>query len=399
MPEPADPHLFRPFRLGGVTLPNRIVISPMQMYEADDGLANDWHLAHLGRFALARAGLVFTEVLCVEPRGRSTYRDCGIWADAHVAPLRRIADLLRRCGSVPGAQIGHCGPKAARQKPWDGLRPLGPEDAARGEPPWRPVASTDEPSAENYHVPEALSLPEIGRVIDAFGQGARRCHEAGFDVLDIHAAHGYLIHTFLSPIANKRADAYGGDLGGRMRFALEIAEAIRVHWPREKPVLFRLSCIDRADGGWEMADTLVLARELRARGIDAIDCSSGGIRGANSLAVFDRIGGPPQGYQVPFAAEIRAKLAMPTMAVGLITDPHHAEQILADGHADLIAVAREALYDPNWPVHAAIALTGRQENQRQFSYWPPNFGWWLQYREKQQARRGAASLGADNPKE
>jgi 2,4-dienoyl-CoA reductase-like NADH-dependent reductase (Old Yellow Enzyme family) len=291
---------------------------------------------------------------------------------------------------VPGAQIGHCGPKAARQKPWDGLRPLGPEDAARGEPPWTPVASTSEPSAEGYHVPEALSLAEIARVVDAFGQGARRCAEAGFDVLDIHAAHGYLIHTFLSPIANKRADAYGGDLRGRMRFALEIAEAIRAHWPADKPVLFRLSCIDRIDFGWEMADTLTLAAELR---IDAIDCSSGGIRGANSLAVFDRIGGPPPGYQVPFAAEIRTKLGMPTMAVGLITDPRHAERILADGQADLIAVAREALYDPNWPLHAAIALAGRQDNQRQFGYWPPNYGWWLQYREKQQARRGTASAG------
>jgi len=390
MTDLARTHLFSPFTLRGVTIPNRVVVAPMQMYEADDGFANDWHLAHLGRFAMARAGLVFTEVLCVEPRGRSTYRDCGIWKDEHIAPLQRIAALLRRCGTVPGAQIGHCGPKAARQTPWAGLRPLGPADASRGEPPWTPVASTDEPSAEGYHVPEALSGAEIARVVDAFGQGARRCAEAGFDVLDVHAAHGYLIHTFLSPVSNKRADGYGGDLKGRMRFALEIAEAIRVHWPRDKPILFRLSCIDRYEAGWEMADTLVLAAALRDRGIDAIDCSSGGIRGANSLAAFDRVGGPPPGYQVPFAAEIRARLAMPTMAVGLITDPHHAEHILAEGQADLIAIAREALYDPNWPLHAAIALAVKQDNQRQFGYWPPNYGWWLQYREKQQARREAA---------
>lgn len=385
----ANSRLFSPFTLGGVTLPNRIVIAPMQMYEAEDGFANDWHLAHLGRFAIARAGLVFTEVLCVEPRGRSTYRDCGIWKDEHIAPLARVAALLRRCGSVPGAQIGHCGPKAARQKPWDGLRPLGPEDAVRGEPPWTPVASTAEPSADGYHVPAALTLAEIAAVVDMFGQGARRVAAAGFDVLDIHAAHGYLIHSFLSPIANKRSDAYGGDRQGRMRFALEIAEAVRAHFPRPKPILFRLSCIDRIDSGWDMADTLVLAAELRARGIDAIDCSSGGIRGANSLAVFDKIGGPPPGYQVPFAAEIRGKLGMPTMAVGLITEPTHAEDILAQGQADLVAIGREALYDPNWPLHAAIALAGKRDNQRQFGYWPPNYGWWLQYREKQQARRPA----------
>ncbi|MBL8671493.1 MAG: NADH:flavin oxidoreductase/NADH oxidase [Alphaproteobacteria bacterium] len=389
MPGLDDVMLFKPLTLRGVTIPNRVVIAPMQMYMATkDGFYTDWHLVHLGRYAIGKAGLIFTEVLCVEPRGRSTYSDAGIWDDAHVGPLKRVADFLRSCGSVPGVQIGHCGPKAARQRPHEGLKPLGPAEAAKGEPPWTPVASTDEPSDAGYHVPHALTTSEVQDLVATFGRCAARV-APHFDVLDIHAAHGYLIHTFLSPIANKRTDRYGGDRQGRMRFALEIAEAVRAAWPQDKPIFFRLSCIDRAPGGWEMPDTLALAQELRARGIDVIDCSSGGIRGANSIAIFKKIGPPAPGYQVPFAAEVKKTLGMPTMAVGLIAEAKHAEAILRAGDADLVAIAREALANPHWALHASNEL--QADPNFTFDYWPPNHAWWLQYREeiRRMGRTGA----------
>jgi len=369
--------LLSPFTLRGVTLPNRIVVSPMQMYMAGpDGACTDWHLVHLGKYANARWGMVFTEVLCVEPRGRSTYSDAGIWSDDHVAPLRRIADFIRAQGSVPAAQIGHCGPKASRQRPFEGLQPLTPADAARGEPPWQGVAATAEPSAPGYPEPHALTPAEIAEVVAAFGAGARRCREAGFDVLDIHAAHGYLIHSFLSPLGNKRTDTYGGSPAGRMRIALEIAEALRAEWPDEKPILFRLSCVDRFEGGLEIGDTIALARELHPRGVDAIDCSAGGIKGPNSL--FSLTQPPSPGFQVPLADAVRRGAEMPTMAVGMIMDPHHAEQILQEGKADLIALGREALNDPHWALHAARALSEGQT----YEAWPPNMGWWLEVRQR-----------------
>jgi 2,4-dienoyl-CoA reductase-like NADH-dependent reductase (Old Yellow Enzyme family) len=369
--------LLSPFTLRGVTLPNRMVVSPMQMYMAGpDGLCTDWHLVHLGKYANARWGMIFTEVLCVEPRGRSTYSDAGIWADDQIAPLRRISDFIRAQGSVPAVQIGHCGPKASRQRPFEGLQPLGEADAMRGEPPWQPVAATAEPSAPGYPVPHSLSASEIGELVAAFGAAARRCHQAGFDVLDVHAAHGYLIHSFLSPLGNKRTDGYGGSPAGRMRLALEVAEALRAEWPAEKPILFRLSCIDRFEGGIEIEDTIALARELQARGIDAIDCSAGGIKGPNSL--FSMTQPPSPGFQVPLADAVRRGVGMPTMAVGMIMDPHHAETILQEDRADLIALGREALSNPHWALHAARALTEGQT----YDAWPPNMGWWLEVRQR-----------------
>jgi len=369
--------LLSPFTLRGVTLPNRMVVSPMQMYMAGpDGRCTDWHLVHLGKYANARWGVVFTEVLCVEPRGRSTYSDAGIWADDHIVPLRRISDFIRAQGSVPAAQIGHCGPKASRQRPFEGLQPLREADAAHGEPPWQPVAATAEPSAPGYPVPHSLSAPEIAGLVAAFGAAARRCDQAGFDVLDVHAAHGYLIHSFLSPLGNKRTDCYGGSPAGRMRFALEIAEALRAGWPAEKPILFRLSCIDRFEGGLEIEDTIALARELQVRGVDAIDCSAGGIKGPNSL--FSMTQPPSPGFQVPLADAVRRGANMPTMAVGMIMDPHHAEAILQEGKADLIALGREALSNPHWALHAARALTEGQT----YDAWPPNMGWWLEVRQR-----------------
>ncbi len=374
--------LLSPFVLRGVTLPNRMVVSPMQMYmTGPDGRYTDWHMVHLGKYAIARFGTVFTEVLCVEPRGRSTYSDAGIWSDDHIPPLKRVADFIRAQGSVPAAQIGHCGPKASRQRPFEGLQPLGPTDNARGEPPWQAVSATREASAPGYQTPHALTIPEIEALVAAFGEAARRCDEAGFDVLDVHAAHGYLIHSFLSPIGNRRTDAYGEDRAGRNRFALEIAEALRRNWPEEKPILFRLSCIDRVEGGLEIEDTVALARELRSRGIDAIDCSSGGIKGPNSLFSLAAKGPPSPGFQVPLAHAVRQGTDMPTMAVGMIVDPHHAEKILRDGKADLIAIAREALFNPHWALHAAHVLS----EEPTFDAWPPNMGWWLEVRQRMSA--------------
>lgn len=382
---PPAARLFSPFGLRGVTFPNRVVIAPMQMYRTGpDGLATDWHFQHLAKYAVGGAGTVMTEALIVDPVGRNTYGDCGIWSDDHVPPLRRVADFLRAQGAVPAAQLHHAGPKSARQRPWEGLGPLGEAEAARGEPPWQPVSSSDSPSVPGWHAPRAMTVDEIRRLVDDYGRAARRVRDAGFDVLDIHAAHGYLIHTFLSPVANHREDAYGGDLDGRMRFALEIAESVRAEWPADRPLFFRISCVDwrkdlddRTDG-WTIEDSIALARALAARGVDLIDCSSGGIRAENSLMDYaKRRKKLTRGFQVPHAAAIRAATGIPTMAVGVILDGPQAERILADGSADLIAIGREALNDPHWALHAARALGIDPD----WSRWPPSYGWWLNLRE------------------
>ncbi|MBV8914056.1 MAG: NADH:flavin oxidoreductase/NADH oxidase [Acetobacteraceae bacterium] len=378
--------LFSPWRLRGVTFPNRVVVAPMQMYKTGpDGKATDWHFQHLAKYAVGGAGTVMTEALIVDPIGRNTYGDCGIWSDEHVPPLRRIADFLREQGAVPAAQLHHAGPKSSRQRPWEGLGPLGEAETARGEPPWQPVSSSASATISGWHQPRAMSLDEIKRLLDAYAQGARRVAEAGFDVLDIHAAHGYLIHSFLSPVANQREDEYGGSLEGRMRLALEIAEAVRSNWPGDKPLFFRLSCVDwRADldtrtDGWTIEDSFVLARALREGGVDLIDCSSGGIRAENSIMDFvKRRKKLKRGHQVPYAEAIRREVGIPTMAVGVILDGPQAEAILQAGQADLIAVAREVLTDPHWALHAAQAI----EDRESWSKWPPSYGWWLELRER-----------------
>ena len=371
--------LFSPWRLRGVQFPNRVVISPMQMYLARDGVADDWHFQHLAKYAVARAGCVFTEVLCVEPRGRNTHWDLGIWNDRQVPPLVRIREFVESCGAVAAAQIGHCGGKASRQRPFDGHGPLGEADAARGEPPWTPVGPIAEPSAPGYHMPHELTTAEIGDIVDTFTDATRRVAQAGFRFLEVHAAHGYLIHSFYSPISNRRRDGYGGDRRGRMRLALEIAEAVRGHWPEDLPLSFRLSCVDGLDGGWTMEDTIALARELQQRGVDAIDCSSRGVRGATSLANLEAARRPARaGYQVPYAEELRRETGIPTMAVGLILTPRQAERILESGQADLVLLAREALYDPHWVLHAAREL----EDDPGWDLWPPSWGWWLAQRDR-----------------
>ena len=361
--------LFEPLQLRGITMRNRIAVSPMQVYMAGrDGTANDWHLQHLGKFAAGGAGLVFTEGLIVDPIGRSSYSDCGLWSDTQIAPLRRITDFIRLQGGVAGAQLHHAGPKAARRRAWDGFGALDDEDAAKGEPPWKPVGVSEARTLAKYHAPRPLSDYEVSAIPEMFAQAARRADAAGFDVVEVHAAHGYLIHSFLSPVSNTRSGPYGGSLEARMRLALDVAEAARQVWPARKPLFFRLSCVDGVEDGWTIEDSVTLARELLKRGVDVIDCSSGGVRSATSAA-----GKPEPGYQVPYAERIRRDAGIATMAVGLIIGARQAEDILQRGDADIVAIGRSALEDPNWPLRAAHALGADPDR----AMWPAPYAWGL----------------------
>ena len=375
---PSRPRLFTPLALRGVTLKNRIVISPMCQYSAVDGHANDWHLVHLGRFALGGAGMVFTEATAVEARGRITHGDLGLWEDGQIAGLSRVANFLRAHGAVPAIQLAHAGRKASMQRPWHGNGPLDERDRARGDLPWQVVAPSALPLDEGWLVPHELSVAEIAALQDAWRRAARRALAAGFDVLEMHSAHGYLGHEFLSPLSNRRGDRYGGDLAGRMRFTLETAEAVREVWPQDKPLFVRVSSVDGLEGGWTIEDTVTLARELAARGVDVVDCSSGGLAGSATAARVKR--GP--GFQVPFAERVRREAGVKTMAVGLILEAQQAEAILEAEQADLIAIGREALYDPSWALHAEAALG----LQGEFESWPVQSGWWLERRRRSMLR-------------
>jgi 2,4-dienoyl-CoA reductase-like NADH-dependent reductase (Old Yellow Enzyme family) len=344
------PLLFTPLTLRGVTLPNRVVVSPMCQYVAVDGQVQDWHYAHHARFALGGVGLAFVEATGVTRDGRITHGCTGLWEDAQIPGLRRITELYRAHGVVPGIQIGHAGRKASTQRPWEGNAPLGPKDA---DPPWTTVAPSALPVGEGWHVPHALSRAEILEIVEAFRAAARRALEAGFDVIEIHGAHGYLIHSFVSPISNRRNDEFGGDAEGRMRVPVMIAEAIRSVWPAEKPLFYRASVIDDVEGGLTEADTIALALKLKAAGVDVIDCSARGVLGAVTLSKTFR---PSLGYQVPLAEAVRRGAGIATMAVGLIVEPRQAEAVLTDGKADLIAMGRELLADPNWVYRAAREL-------------------------------------------
>jgi 2,4-dienoyl-CoA reductase-like NADH-dependent reductase (Old Yellow Enzyme family) len=380
--------LFEVFRHRDVELSNRVVISPMQQYAAEpSGLVNDWHFVHLTKMAVGGAGLVFTEALAVEPKARLTHGDLGIWSDDHIPGLSRVAESIRANGAIPGAQLIHAGRKASMSRPWHGYVPLTEDDAReRGESPWQTISSTATPANPGWHVPTALDEAGIEEVLGFFEQAARRADRAGFDVLDIHGAHGYLIHCFLSPLANERSDRYGGSLENRMRFAIQVAEAVRRGWPSEKPLYYRLSCVDGIDGGWDLDDSVALARCLKECGVDVIDCSSGGLTQRATPAIIPRA----PGFQVPYAARIRRDAEIPTMAVGLITDPFHAEEIVASGDADLIAIGRESLFNPHWAHHAAQAL-GADPG---FEDWAPQYGWWLYRRER--ARQAAEDASADH---
>lgn len=369
-PAPSRPLLFTPLTIRGITLPNRTVVAPMVQYRARDGIPGDFHFVHLGKFALGRFGTVMTEAISVEARGRVTHACPGIWNDEQVPAWRRIAGYIRAEGSVPAIQLAHSGRKGATHRAQENTRPYDAKDA------WPVVGPTTEPTSAGRHVPHALTADEIAGIVQAFAGAARRADAAGFDVVEIHSAHGYLLASFLSPISNTRNDQYGGDRAGRMRFSLEVTRAVRSVWPQHKPLFFRVSALDGADG-WNLDDTVALALELKALGVDIVDCSSGGLTGTATAAPIPR----HPGFQVPFAAAVR-RAGVPSMAVGLILDGAQAEKILQDGDADLIAIGRQALYDPFWALHAAEAL-GCDPG---FGMWPDEYGWWLAKRSQSLVR-------------
>jgi 2,4-dienoyl-CoA reductase-like NADH-dependent reductase (Old Yellow Enzyme family) len=361
--------LFSPLQLRGVDVKNRVVVAPMHQYSGVKGFPTDWHLMNAGRFAVGGAGLVFIESTKVERRGCGTVGDLGLWDDVFVPEFRRLADFIRQHGSVPGIQLGHSGRKARRFRPWEGGRPLEPSAEIDDWDDWELVA----PSAladEGEPLPRALGAEEIQGVVENWGRAAARADAAGFEVLEIHGAHGYLIHEFLSPLANRRNDGYGGSDRNRMRLAIEVTECVRANWPQEKPLFLRLSVEDGA--GWGLEESVALARTVKDLGVDVIDCSSGGMTGSPVLTA-----GPVRyGYQVPYAEKIRAEAEIMSMAVGLIVHADQAEAILQEGQADLIALARELLYNPNWPMDAAAKL-GLDDP---FELMPSPYSFWLSKR-------------------
>ncbi|HTG97757.1 MAG TPA: NADH:flavin oxidoreductase/NADH oxidase [Burkholderiales bacterium] len=368
--------LFEEIRIRDVRIRNRIVVSPMCQYSAQDGHVTDWHLVHLGKFAQGGAGAVFVEATAVEKRGRITHGDTGIWDDAHIPGLRRIAEFVKSQGATPAIQLAHAGRKASMARPWYGNGPLTQADADRGDKAWSIVAPGETPLGDEWLKPRPLQKGDLEVVKKAFVSAARRAHAAGFEIAELHSAHGYLLHTFLSPLTNTRSDEYGGSLDNRMRFPLEVAKEVRNTWPAGKPLFVRVSSIDDVEGGWSLEDTIAFAKKLKAAGVDVIDCSSGGIMGSATAATKTLLPRVP-GFQLPFSERIRKDAGIATMAVGLILTAQQAEEALQAGRADLIAIGREALYDPNWPAHAAAALGADPE----FRSWPVQYGWWLTRRE------------------
>lgn len=361
------PVLSAPLDIREMRLKNRLVISPMCMYSAVDGCAGNFHLAHLGRFALGGAGLVFVEATAVSRVGRITSGCLGLWSDEQELALTRVVQALHDGGTAVGIQLNHSGRKGSAQRPWEGMGSL-QQVNSRGA--WETVGATTEPIGPGWPPVHALDHAEIVQIVGEFAAAAGRANRAGFDVLEIHCAHGYLIHQFLSPISNKRNDRYGGSLASRMRFALEVIEATRAAWPAAKPLFARLSVIDGIDAGWSSDDSVVFARELKFRGVDVIDCSSGGMK----LPTGQRIDTSVKGFHVPYAQEIRARVDIATIAVGLITDIEYARSIVKDGKADLIGLGRTALADSHWPARALQA----EEGVGSWNGWPHQHRWWLE---------------------
>lgn len=366
----SETKLFSELSLRDVSLKNRIVASPMWQYAGRDGFPTDWHLMHLGRLADGGAGLVFQEGTNVERRGRGTIGDLGLWDDAFIEPLARIVRLIRANGATPAIQLMHCGRKARTKPPAEGRGLLQRSDAIPDWDEWHPIAPSAVPLKEGLEPPRDMSLTDVQDVIAAFVAAAARADRAGYDVAEVHGAHGYLVHQFLSPLTNRRTDRYGGSFENRIRFLTEIVEGVRGVWPAGKPLLVRLSCIDNA--GWEMDDTIRLCRILKGLGVNLMDCSTGGLVGSPlpSGAV------PAYGYQVDYAAQVHREAAIATSAVGLIVHAEQAERILQEDAADLIMIGRELMYNPNWPLDAAQKL-GADPG---FDRLPARTGFWLRSR-------------------
>jgi 2,4-dienoyl-CoA reductase-like NADH-dependent reductase (Old Yellow Enzyme family) len=353
----SPPRLFTPLEVGGLKLANRIVIAPMCQYSAEDGRMNDWHLIHLGQLALSGAALLTIEATAVTPEGRITYADTGLWDDGCEASIARTLEGVRRWSDMPVAiQLAHAGRKASSEVPWKGGGQLPLDQAPRA---WRAVSASEIPFAPGQTAPMALDAAGMARIRDAFAEAARRAGRLGLDAVQVHGAHGYLLHQFLSPLSNRRDDAYGGPLENRMRFPLEVFEAVRDAFPADRPATFRVSGSDWEAGGWDIEQTEALAQALEARGCAAIHVSSGGATPTAQIPL-----GP--GYQVPLARAVKQAVKIPVVAVGLITEFEQAEQILATGDADLIALARGMLYDPRWPWHAAAHFGVRIEAPPQY---------------------------------
>lgn len=364
--------LFSPITIRGVTSPNRIMVSPMQQYASPDARAQDHHLVQLGRFAMGGAGMVIAEATAIEPSGRISGHDLGLWSDDQIAPLARIAQFIAAQGSVPGIQLIHAGRKGSVQPPWRGLGPLGPDDAAIGDPPWQVVGPSPVAAGPGWPVPVELSLEDIARHCDLWADAAKRAVTAGFRIIDLHGAHGYLLHAFLSPVSNQRMDRYGGDIENRMRYPLDVVTAIRKAIPDDIALFYRLSLLDGIEGGWTMEDSAIFARRLADAGGDVIDCSSGGIIGDRSADIRIRRG---WAFHAPYSRRLRQDTGVVVSTVGLIVDAHQAEAILTAGDADIVAIGREMLVDPNWAHGARRALEGED-----YDNWPRESGWWLDKR-------------------
>lgn len=340
------PHLFDPLRIGELELENRIIIAPMCQYSADDGSATDWHLIHLGSLSLSGAGMLITEATAVSPEGRISPEDLGLYSDANEAALARVLSAIRKHSPIPVAsQLAHAGRKGSSEPPWAGGNQI-PPDKPRG---YTTVAPSPIPHSEDEHAPHALDDAGLQRIRDDFAKATERAARLGFDGIEIHMAHGYLLHQFLSPLSNQRKDAYGGSLENRMRFPLEIYDIVRKAFPANRPVWARISATDWVDGGWDIEGSIALASALKAKGTPAIHVSSGGLSPHQKIALG-------AGYQVPFAEQIKSATSLTTIAVGLITEPQQADEIISSGKADAIALARAMLYDPRWPWHAAAQL-------------------------------------------
>lgn len=337
-------NLFEQIQLRELSFRNRIFVSPMCQYSSDDGMPTDWHLVHLGSRAVGGAGLVMVEATGVSPEGRISPQDSGIWSDAHAKAFSRITRFIKEHGAVPGVQLAHAGRKASTEVPWRGDGAVPPE---RGG--WQPIAPSAIAFSPTYPMPREMTPADIEKVIEQFTAATRRAHDAGFEVLEIHSAHGYLLHEFLSPLSNHRTDDYGGSLENRARLLLRVTRAVRSEWPARLPLLVRISATDWAEGGWDLPQSIQLARRLKELGVDLIDCSSGGLVAGAKIVIRP-------GYQVPFSAAIRRETGIATGAVGMITEPQQAEEIIAKGQADVVLLARELLRDPYWPLHAAQKL-------------------------------------------